>query len=30
MKMHASTDKIGDLRLNWENPFLFYDPDKDG
>lgn len=30
LKMHASTDKIGDLRLNWENPFLFYDPDRDG
>ena len=30
MKMHVSTDKIQDLRLNWENPFLFYDPDKDG
>jgi hypothetical protein len=30
MKMHASTRKIEDLRLNWENPFLFYDPDNDG
>ncbi len=30
LKMHASTDNIGDLRLNWENPFLFYDPDNDG
>lgn len=30
MKMHAGTGKIEDLRLNWENPFLFYDPDNDG
>ena len=30
MKMHASTNNIRDLRLNWENPFLFYDPDRDG
>ncbi len=29
-KMHVATYNIGDLRLNWENPFLFYDPDKDG
>jgi len=30
MKMHASTYDINDLRLNWENPFLFYDEDGDG
>ncbi len=30
MKMHASTYDIQDLRLNWENPFLFYDEDGDG
>lgn len=30
LKVHASTDRMEDLRLNWENPFLFYDPDKDG
>lgn len=30
MKMHASTYDIDDLRLNWENPFLFYDEDGDG
>lgn len=30
MKMHASTFDYKDLRLNWENPFLFYDPDGDG
>lgn len=30
MKIHTTTDKISDLRLNWENPFLFYDPDHDG
>ncbi|MDA3865154.1 MAG: hypothetical protein PF489_00235 [Salinivirgaceae bacterium] len=30
MKMHSAPAKFNDLRLNWENPFLFYDPDKDG
>lgn len=30
LKIHATTDKINDLRLNWENPFLFYDQDSDG
>ena len=30
MKIHASPQNINDLRLNWENPFLFYDEDKDG
>ena len=30
MKMHTTTDKMNDVRLNWENPFLFYDPDNDG
>lgn len=29
-KMHVATYNMGNLRLNWENPFLFYDPDKDG
>jgi hypothetical protein len=29
MKMHTTTDKMNDVRLNWENPFLFYDPDND-
>ena len=29
MKIHTSTYDIQDLRLNWENPFLFYDPDGD-
>ena len=29
-KMDVATYNMGDLRLNWENPFLFYDPDKDG
>ena len=28
--MHTTTDKMNDVRLNWENPFLFYDPDNDG
>lgn len=30
MKVHAATNRIEDLRRNWENPFLFYDPDHDG
>ena len=30
MKIHTSTYDIKDLRLNWENPFLFYDEDNDG
>ncbi len=30
LKIHAYTNGIDDLRLNWENPFLFYDPDGDG
>lgn len=30
MKVHAATNRIEDARLNWENPFLFYDPDGDG
>lgn len=30
LKHHASTDKMDDLRINWENPFLFYDFDNDG
>lgn len=30
LKIHASPQNINDLRLNWENPFLFYDTDKDG
>lgn len=30
MKIHTSTYDMQDLRLNWENPFLFYDPDSDG
>lgn len=29
-KMHVATYNMADLRLNWENPFLFYDPDNDG
>lgn len=29
MKMHTTPNTINDLRLNWENPFLFYDKDKD-
>lgn len=29
LKNHTSTDKMRDLRLNWENPFLFYDEDFD-
>ncbi|QGY47224.1 hypothetical protein GM418_27235 [Maribellus comscasis] len=30
LKIHTSPEKLNDLRLNWENPFLFYDPDEDG
>lgn len=30
LKMHVSTYDMADLGLNWENPFLFYDPDGDG
>ena len=30
LKIHASPQNINDLRLNWENPFLFFDHDKDG
>lgn len=30
MKVHAATFNVEDLTLNWENPFLFYDPDNDG
>jgi hypothetical protein len=30
LKIHAYTGGIDDLRMNWENPFLFYDPDGDG
>ncbi len=30
MKAHSSTDRMNDLRLNWENPFLFFDHDDDG
>jgi hypothetical protein len=30
LKAHTNTFNIPDLRYNWENPFLFYDPDNDG
>lgn len=30
LKIHTSTYDMQDLRLNWENPFLFYDWDNDG
>lgn len=30
MKVHAAPNRIEDLKRNWENPFLFYDSDKDG
>lgn len=30
LKAHGSTDRMQDLRLNWENPFLFFDQDDDG
>ena len=30
MKIHGTTERVNDVRMNWENPFLFYDPDNDG
>ena len=24
IKIHTSTDRMEDLRINWENPFLFF------
>ena len=30
LKIHASTYYMDDVRLNWENPFLFFDKDDDG
>lgn len=30
LKIHATPERMNDVRLNWENPFLFYDPDGDG
>ena len=30
LKIHAATYNMQDVRLNWENPFLFYDEDGDG
>lgn len=30
LKLHSSTFYMNDVRLNWENPFLFYDYDEDG
>ncbi|SDL32781.1 hypothetical protein [Kriegella aquimaris] len=30
LKNHLSTFAFEDLRLNWEVPFLFFDPDNDG
>jgi hypothetical protein len=30
LKMHGSTFRIGDLRYNWEVPFIFTDEDRDG
>jgi len=30
LKVHITTWNLKDLTYNWENPFLFYDPDKDG
>lgn len=29
LKMHTSTFNINDIQKNWENPFLFFDPDND-
>lgn len=30
LKIHVATYTMDNPKLNWENPFLFYDPDKDG
>lgn len=30
LKTHLTSDKMRDLRYNWENPFIFYDYDGDG
>ncbi len=30
IKVHRTTLDMVDLRYNWENPFIFYDYDKDG
>jgi hypothetical protein len=30
IKAHRVTNSFQDLRINWENPFIFYDYDKDG
>lgn len=30
LKIHSTPERINDVSLNWENPFLFYDPDNDG
>lgn len=30
LKIHSTPERMNDLRMNWENPFLFYDPDSDG
>ncbi len=30
IKAHRITNSFSDLRINWENPFIFYDYDKDG
>lgn len=30
MKIHSTTERVNDVRMNWENPFPFYDPDNDG
>ena len=30
LKTHAPSYRIKDLRINWENPFIFYDDDQDG
>ncbi|WP_345952920.1 hypothetical protein [Mucilaginibacter sp. PAMB04168] len=30
MKIHVATYTLNNLKMNWENPFIFYDPDNDG
>lgn len=30
LKIHVATYAMDNLSMNWENPFLFFDPDNDG
>ena len=30
LKLHGTPERMADVSLNWENPFLFFDADNDG